>query len=83
MSPIEVLFCRENLAKFGREAHERLVAANRPELRVQVAKCIIACGECSSSLIARVSGQLVTAASADDLIASIDRRAAELQQAQE
>ncbi len=78
MSSIEVLFCRENLAKFGQDVHQRLAEANRPELRVQVVKCIIACGECSSSLIARVNGQLLTAASADELIAAIDQRVLEL-----
>jgi len=81
LTPIEVLFCRENLVTFGQEAQQRLAGANRPELRVQVVKCIIACGECSSSLIARVNGQLLTAASADELIAAIEQRVQELNQA--
>lgn len=73
MSPIEVLFCRENLAGLGSEALERLQAREFPELRIQVVKCIIACSECASSYIARVNGELLVAETAAGLVAAIEQ----------
>lgn len=83
MSSVEILFCRENLDKFGAEVWQRLTDAKRPELRLQLTKCIIACGECSSSLIARVNGQLIAAENADRLIVAIDQQVQQFSESQQ
>ncbi|MGI6357780.1 MAG: DUF1450 domain-containing protein [Bacillota bacterium] len=70
---IEVLFCQENLDSQGSEAYRRLSAANHPKLRVQVVKCIVACGDCATKPIARVNGQLVTADTAAELLQAIEQ----------
>lgn len=71
ISSIEVLFCQENLTRFGDDAFAQLTALNRAELRLQVVKCLIACSECASEQIARVNGQLVTSDTAVGLVEAI------------
>ncbi len=70
---IEVLFCQENLDSQGDQAYRRLKEANYPALRIQVVKCIIACGDCSIQPIARVNGQLVTGETNAQLLQAIEQ----------